>query len=419
MSINDVTWQDTARAMRPAIGISVWLLVACILASAQITTPLDGYTPLSLAPGAPAGSYPLSGFYNINLFNGNLNFSLPFLQIGGRGSAQFTMRLNIENRWHIETAAPPPNCEITLPDCNPIQFPMNRWWTSRTRWDGFTPGKLVGRQPGYKQCGPGLTVTRLTFSANELTEFELRDLIFNGQPLQMLCNQPAGISRGKVFVTADGTAATFVSDTTISDYTGTQPSFQITPSGYLMMRDGTRYRIDNQGRVTSIRDRNGNRIDFTYDQSGKLIMIQDSLNRVVTISYALTEAPYGTHDKIVFKGFGGAERTIRISYGAMETALRSGFALKSTAQLFPEADFPDLHTSNTPYNPTVTTALWLPDGRRYQFLYDNFGNLARVVLPAGGALEYDYGHRGRDPDGPILPFRESATYLEPLWSREE
>ena len=37
----------------------------------------DGTTPLGMTPGAPAGSYALSGFDNVNLYNGHLNFSLP------------------------------------------------------------------------------------------------------------------------------------------------------------------------------------------------------------------------------------------------------------------------------------------------------------------------------------------------------
>jgi hypothetical protein len=32
----------------------------------------------------------------------------------------------------------------------------------------------------------------------------------------------------------------------------------------------------------------------------------------------------------------------------------------------------------------------LPDGRRYQFQYNSYAEVARVVLPTGGAIEYDY-----------------------------
>ena len=62
----------------------------------------DGTTAPALEPGAPAGSFALSGFDNVNLFNGNMNFSLPILKVGGRGSASYSMGLKIEKKWRIE-----------------------------------------------------------------------------------------------------------------------------------------------------------------------------------------------------------------------------------------------------------------------------------------------------------------------------
>jgi hypothetical protein len=71
---------------RSLAGLLLLLLLSS-MTLAQSTTAVDGYTPLGLSPGAPAGSYGLSGFENVNLFNGNLNFSLPLLGVGGRGGA--------------------------------------------------------------------------------------------------------------------------------------------------------------------------------------------------------------------------------------------------------------------------------------------------------------------------------------------
>ena len=52
------------------------LLVAAIVNTAQAQEQVtDGTTPVGLKPGAPAGSYALSDFENVNLFNGNLNFA--------------------------------------------------------------------------------------------------------------------------------------------------------------------------------------------------------------------------------------------------------------------------------------------------------------------------------------------------------
>ena len=65
------------------------------------TSKTDGFTPLALTPGLPAGSYPLSGFENVNLFNGSLNFHLPLFAAGGRGGATHVGMLAIEQHWRV------------------------------------------------------------------------------------------------------------------------------------------------------------------------------------------------------------------------------------------------------------------------------------------------------------------------------
>ena len=82
---------------------------------------------------------------------------------------------------------------------------------------------------------------------------------------------------------------TFISDTDIFDMTQATNPIQTKPSGYLLTKDGTRYRV-TQGQIKWIRDRNGNLLTFTYESSiGRLTGIKDSLNREVTISYSSFE----------------------------------------------------------------------------------------------------------------------------------
>jgi YD repeat-containing protein len=368
------------------------LLLALGTAEAQTTSPTDGSTPLGLSPGAPAGSYTLTDFDNINLYNGNLNFALPLLGVGGRGAAQTTMMLSIEQHWVIKTPKPLPNCELTG-TCD-LRYPWPNWWSGYI--GNYGPGLLKGRQPGVT-CGQ-LALTRMTFTAPGGTEFELRDQLHNGQPLGFSCNPPQGAARGTVFVTADGTAATFISDSPIYDWTASF-STSFSPSGYLLLRDGTRYRIDN-GLVTWMRDRNGNKLSFTYS-GPKVTSITDSLNRQVTIAYSVSDiAPYGTCDQISFKGFGGGvTRIIRVSKDTLANALRTTRPGDlTTPQTFQQL-FPDLPGSpGSQFNPTVASSLWLPDGRRYRFYYNVYGELARVELPTGGALEYDFDFQGSPYD---------------------
>lgn len=358
----------------------------------------DGKTPLALKPGTPAGSYALSDFDNINPYNGALNFHLPLLSIGGRGTAGYTMTLPIEQKWRIHTTpiylivyeeggGPP----LPEPQTTYLHFPTANWWSGIK--PGYGPGVLQGRVAQWDaQVCPDATMranetlTRLTFTAPDGTEFELRDSKTGGAAAGVgICDQ-TGFNREKIFVTADGSAATFISDQDIKDYILVPAGGNdlIYPSGYLLLRDGTRYRFDN-GTVSWLRDRNGNTISFTYDSSRRATTIKDSLNRQVSITYATTTVLY---DEIVYKGFGGAPRSVRVNYASLSEpgSLRAGYTPQTYAQLFPISS----SSGSTTYNPRIVRSVTLPNSQQYQFQYNSYGELARVVLPTGGAYEYDH-----------------------------
>src|SRR5437588_3680522 len=389
----------SSRSVLNAIFVLL-LLSMTSLAQNSFTTATDGQTPLAMTPGAPAGSYSLSGFDNVNLYNGNLNFRLPLRSVVGRGGAQMSMTLPIETHWRVLHQF---GC-IGL-GCTPMDtyYPVPGFsWSPLT--PGYSPGVLVGRRAGKDQnCGPSLsrqiayTLTRLTFIASDGTEYELRDQLTEGQPYDFSSTACSGATpnfiRGSVFVSADGTAMTFLVDSAhpITDGLGT-PDI-IYPRGYLMLRDGTRMRIE-AGTVKWLRDRNGNQLNFQYDQYQRVILITDSLNRTVNISYANTQqSPPVLFDSISFTGFQGTARTIKVWTAQLHDALRNGsaqgssaFAIKNYQQLFPELNGAD---PNFPNDPWVVSRVTLPDGREYHFFYNSYGEIARVELPTGGAYEYD------------------------------
>src|SRR5437870_1868386 len=104
-------------------------------------------------------------------------------------------------------------------------------------WAGVVSQYNAGNcMPGYSQSYTSLT--RLTFILPDGTEYEFRDQATGGQQETSPC-YGNGYNRGTVFVTADGTAATFVSDTNIYDGVGPLTTY---PSGYLSLRNGLRYR---------------------------------------------------------------------------------------------------------------------------------------------------------------------------------
>jgi RHS repeat-associated protein len=355
------------------------LTLSCIASAQSVQRITDGSTPLAVSPGSPLGAYSLSDFDSVNLYNGSLNFRLPLVKIAGRGSAGYTMIMRIEHKWlvHKEQQLGVPNRYV--PDAN--------WWNPESFNVVYSVGRLDMRkavsndQPDV-HCGAYIyheTLTRLTFTAPDGTEYELRDQLTNGRPDHPTCT--TGLNRGKVFTTSDGSSATFISDSDIADEPGGSLGENY-PSGYMVLRDGTRYRIDS-ALVTWMRDRNGNRVTFGYDSFQRLSTVTDSLNRQVTIAYASDSIPY---DQVMLKGFGGAARTIKVYQTNLQNALRSDFSYLSYTQLFPELNGAVSGLGPLP----VVSAVELPNGQQYHFSYNSYSELARVVLPTGGAIEYDY-----------------------------
>ena len=250
--------------------------------------------------------------------------------------------------------------------------------------------------------------TRLTFTSPDGTEYEFIDALNYGAILtDDRCAPNVNFNRrGKVWVTHDGAAATFIADNEIYDnqYTpngGLLRQTGVVPlSGVMLLRDGTKYRIDNT-RVSWIRDTNGNKVTFTYDTYGAILTAQDSLNRQVTFTY-------GNPDIITYKGFGGAPRQIKIWHNYLPQLLRADYPLplKTTQQLFPL-----LEGSSTPFNQYLVSQIELPDGRTYQFRYNYYAELARVVLPTSGAFEYDWsGGPGATAEGTIYEGYYTGLY---------
>src|SRR5882672_12202960 len=218
-------------ASRPA---TLWLL-ALIAFSAILVTPCtaqyltDGFTPAAFAQGEPTGSYELSGFENINSFNGSMNFHLPILTVHGRGDVGYTMFVAIDQHWLVHH----PLAQAAY---------YNPAWFGQPLRPGYRPGTLQGRTQ-VSICQPNGTftsITRLTFVSPNGTEHELIDQKYQGQTKTLACG--AGlVDRGTVFTSDGGEAMTFISDTSIQDNCGVCTTGG---TGYLLFPNGSRYRIN-------------------------------------------------------------------------------------------------------------------------------------------------------------------------------
>ena len=388
--------------------VPLLLLIFASVSAAQ-TNNIANYAtmPAGLAPGAPAGSYALSELESINVYNGGLNVAVPLLKVRGRGEGGYTITVRIRKSPWTALSQLYGNCGGSIDPgggpgtCFWDSLAHDEWWTPVE--PGYDPGVLqghwVGSDPdvceGHSDPTYARTFTTITFTAPDGSEHYLYDEKTGGTPVDWTCNTIPDYGRGRIFSAKDGSGLTFVSDLDINDATGPSAFHGVFfPSGYLKTKDGTVYRFV-WGRTEWLRDRNGNQLTFTYDNSGytpayrRLTRVTDSLDRQINIYYNVQDGQYGNDDQIVYRGFGGAERVIRVSRTSMSNAFRpnSGYQTKTYYQLFPQLP----SSSPTYFNPSVVSAVWLPDGsRHFQFYFDEYNELARLELPTGGAVEYDY-----------------------------
>lgn len=387
-------------------------LLACCAAAARAQASItsrttDGKTPLEIAPGSPAGSYPLGDFDHVSLYNQSLGFRLPLVRVGGRGSAGYTITLPVERKWRIDSTATNPGascagCELFFTE---HRYHPNPGWHTGLK-PGFGAGVMIVRPAGMglysmAPCGETYrkTLTRLTFVSPDGTEYEFRDTRYGGAPQPGTATCGVRANRGREFVTADGSAATFIADSDVVDreHPIPNPESSVIPvSGDLFLRDGTRYRIQDS-RVEWMRDRNGNLVRFLHSvpdstQTGGYVdKVIDPLGREVVIN--------NTTQEVTYYGFGGTPRTVRVVYGWLSDRLRPANAehgaeeQKTFGQLFPTiaaGGQADEGAMNAEFDDRVVSEVVLPDDRKYEFYYNSYGELARVVLPTGGAFEYDY-----------------------------
>ncbi len=359
------------------------------------------FTPLAMAPGAPAGSVALSEAERINPYNGNFSFSLPVLQIAGRGDLQVPLSINIEQHWRA----------LVFQGYGAFAVPEESESPTSIVYGGkkilnFNPGNLIVRRSGNDAtpCS-GLpfpynmtyqkTLTRLTFTGPDGTEIELVDKLWSGGPLERQACTQGTISRGRIFESTDGSSTIFISDNEILESAFVAYGIDSGPgqgTGYLKLKNGTTYRIEN-GLIVWMVDRNGNRMEFLYSHFPNTFLpyrvstIKDSLGRTVSIEYDVADAaPYGLCDRIIFSGFGGNQKIIRISKADISTALRSDSPRLTYIEMWGGPTGQSVY-----YNHLVPIAVWLPDGvRKYNFFYNSYMELARIELPSGGAHEYDY-----------------------------
>lgn len=377
--------------------------------SVQGQTPTQ--TPSANSKGSsPLGSFGGSNFDRINLFNGNLSFSIPLAALGGRNGLGAAVTLSYNSKiWRIE------KMEITVEGGGGMLTTVNRAFYDET--DGGIPmiapgwvihaGRMIGRQrivvgkcSVNNQGGTATveTLTTFTFTAPDGTEYNFRDKNRDGEPISssgLPCPVMPAISRGTIFETNDGTAATFISDAEVFD---TFTTGELAPSGTVVLRDGTRFRISS-GRVVKQTDTNGNVVRFEYEPAAngqpgintRLTKVTDTLGRVIEITYfnrTQNSPPESELVRIETKINGVVRRTVRIVATQLGQVLRDGGFVTTERQLFNDLDLAQPDMAFNPNN--IISRIELPGGFKFQFKYNLYGEVSSSITPAGGRIDYNH-----------------------------
>lgn len=415
---------NSGGGIRLATRTTLLILVLVVLSiSTGAQTDFNANPSLGL-PNSGYGAAP-SNFERLNLFSGHVDFVYPVLPVLGRGGAKYTMTLVIDNQVSVEGSvsywARVLQRELTNPRYGPGSLTVAR---------STGVGELcIYPPPNSDQFYiDSYRSTVLNLALPDGSVIVLRDALYDGNMLPPSgCNNHPPSLRGKIFTSKNGSAITFTSDSDIYDNDQIIALPLSGPTGDLWFSDGTKYRID-KGRIMSIRDRQGNTLSFTYEsysypypyqfpgtsitsEAWRLKTARDSLDRQVTIAYDVQAGgSFGTCDEITYTDFGGTTtQTIRISKANLESVFRdSGTVPQTYQQLFPgmPQGFGASYVPGT-LNPKVVSAIWFPNGKGYQFRYDVYGDLTRVVTPGGAAIEYDWaaGMTG-------LPVQGSASWAD-------
>src|SRR6266545_3058823 len=341
----------------------------------------DGFTPPDILRGG-------DGIGRVDIFSRTVNLDIPLASLQGRGGQVVNYTGTFDISWTIEETIP----ETGGPEyaAQPVYFgeDVPRLQGERITFPSY-PGTVCpsGAPPTSS------ILTRFRLHMPDGTQYVFHDTTQNGASFGVdnVCAIPLPTNnRGRVFITSDATAATLIMDVDVIDRymqqgLGSDYDYSLM-DGTVMLRDGTRYRfVDNQ--LQYVQDRNGNRVTYQYvSPGGPLSSITDSIGRKIEILYNTPSTGVTT---IRTKGFDGAIREVKTHGAQMSTALRIDYpTTKSYPQLFPGVTW-----QTEQFNPYVTTRIELPNGKSYFFYYNTYGEVARVIFPTGGGIDYEY------PDG--------------------
>ncbi|HEV8581371.1 MAG TPA: RHS repeat-associated core domain-containing protein [Thermoanaerobaculia bacterium] len=390
---------------RTRCGTAVLWLLGMVIVSA----PALAQHPNVARGFTPSGMFAVGGIDTVNGFNGNMSIRIPIgtsYPVGGlMGPYSFSLNYN-SNVWnHLSRDGFTPSGAGSQTPVTSVYAVPNPFAEAGLGWS-FSLGRIGNLNNGGSYIAPrhqGET----TFHAADGAEH----VLFNSM------SAPGGsVTDGSYWFSNDGSHLRYNSGT-----------------GVLEFPDGARETFNGAGYPTSLRDRFGNGLSITYSYDfpsapdiPSMWTINDGTRQHAVI-FRLTGYEWPLQravvDSIQVAKFGGGTATYKFLYNG-EDELGNGFqdvamtGFGTQLRIYLEPSWrPKVY---------VLTRLILPDGTSYSMPLANYvqnnascdgtsyceGPIGRMVLPTGGALEWDYQLRPM----PAPRSDENQKWTIPTWS---
>lgn len=214
---------------------------------------------------------------------------------------------------------------------------------------------------------------------------------------------------------------------------GSQLRFEA-DSRVLYLPDGSRYFFAGEGAFTRYNneshngawasqyiDRNGNTINYS------LTSVTDSMGR--SQANPLTTNPVVGEQLYYVPGVLGQNLTYKLRWSNLADVFSSGQSLKYTSDtkclgsnsyqsvspsLFTAAYPTYVCAADSQFNPVVLKEVELPNGQKYQFTYNSYGEIVKIIYPTGGYERFDYGPVGAHSDL-VFPYDQANRGAVDRW----
>ncbi len=250
-----------------------------------------------------------TGTPGVDLLSKNLNWSLGLVGLRGRSGLDLGLSLAYNSKVWTRTG-------------NYIDFDL----------DEGTPA------PGFRLGFP--VVQGLYYSDHASTYFYML-ITPAGQRIEL-----RRLDTSNVYQTVDATYAQLTDNGSYLSFKADGFQLTLVPSG-------------GEYHCTEVKDRNGNYLTITYNASGDILTITDTLSRVINFNY---------------DGYANLLSITQTWGGQTRSWATFGYSLTPMGNNFPGI------TSYGPTNTSIST-LWqvgLPDGSRYNFYYNSYGMVSEI-----------------------------------------